>query len=151
MNDDLRTNLARLKALMIQANRLADEGAKTVREIETALGETPIAAEVFVDRHHTSPKASEETILAFKRIGGKFRIAIVKARRTEFTNSEGLVESATAIFGETPWLECSRDDKLATFPKLLELLIEIGKNAEKAIVAMQEAQPAVKAALESLR
>ncbi len=151
MTDDLRTRIKKLKELMPQLNQLADEAAQTIRETEAALADLPIAADVVVRSTQTSPKMTDFVSLAFKRIGGKFRITIVKECRTDFRNDHGYADEALRIMDETPWLESPRDEKLETFPKLGDLLAEISKNAAKSIDAMNQAKPGVKAVLDLMK
>jgi hypothetical protein len=163
MSEDLRTHIQMLKGLMPQVNTLADEAAETIREVEAILGgeNLPVEADVVVTAVQTSPKTTDYVSLAFKRITpgpdgsmnkpGKFRIAIVKERKTSFVNDQGFAESSLKLISQAPWLESPRDEKLFTFPCLPALLEQIGKNVAELIEAMQKAKPAVKAILNTMK
>jgi hypothetical protein len=137
-----------------QLNRLADEAARAVREIERLLADdlgSSVPAEVLVHTSRKFPDVEEHTSLAYRRVGGKFRIAVVRERCTDFVNQENFADRAWKTLSETPWLECPRDEKLMTFPKVPELLDEIAANVEQSIAAIHVARPAVEAALNSLK
>jgi hypothetical protein len=154
MTESLRTPLNKLKELAPQVNRLADEAAKTVREIEQLLADKlglTVSAETGVSYIQTSTQTAEHTNLAYRRVGGKFRIAVVKERCTNFVNDRNWADTAWKTLDETPWLECPRDEKLATFPKLPKLLEAIVEAVEKSVAAVQQAQPEVEAVLNSMK
>src|SRR5262245_42976811 len=141
MGTDLKNSLQALREIAPNLNKMSDEAAKIIRETERALQELNlgIAAEVVVSSENKSSKVTEWTSLAFKRApfdpGEKtlFRVMVVEERSTDFGDDRNFSQRAWKITSETPWLECSRDVKLATFPKLPALLEELIKVAKESL------------------
>jgi len=138
-------------------NVLAWEGNDTVTVAnlpEQLLAEDlklSIVGNVTVDRRDTSPKTADFTSLVYRRVEGKFRIAVEEGTQTAFADENNWASHAWKVRSEVPWLECPRDVKLKTFPKLPQLLLDITKNVEKVIADVEKAKPEVEEVLHSLK
>jgi hypothetical protein len=146
----LNQSLNRLRGLAPELNKTSDEAARLVLQVETLLTKElaiGVVAEVAVHSRQLSAKKVEFTSLAHTRLDGKFRIAVVVERRTEFVNDRNFPDYAWETVSETPWAECPRDVKLETFPKLPDLLKSIIENAEKAQTKVLETQLTLTAVL----
>ena len=142
-------SLKKLQEIAPELNRVADSAAKIVQEVETMLTKLGIgvSASALVGEFPKSPKVREITNLAYGRISGKFRIAVVVEKEVDYDAQGGGEYTASNTISETPWLECPRDVKLATFPFLPALLQELIKNAESAKANVEKAQEAIRALL----
>jgi hypothetical protein len=146
MTSSIKQSLSQLREVIPQLNKAADEAAAIVQSVEKELAElgVGIEAEVLIAGQHKTKTVKEylgerpwfsasNTSLAYRRVqaGAKsaFRITVVVEK-----------ENVDA----TPWSECPRDVKLASFPKLPELL-------EKLIANAMEAKETVEAATATVR
>ncbi|SRR6266849_5964344 len=151
MTDEIRASLKNLKRLAPQLNKVVDDAAQVVREVERFLVDDlklSIPAEVNVTTYKTDSKNAEElTQLKFCRVNGKFRIAIVKERVTYFDSNADTFK----LLEETPWLEASREEKAEAFVELPNLLEAIVTEVEKTIATMGKAKPQVEEILASMK
>jgi hypothetical protein len=130
----LNQSLERLRSLAPEVNKAANSAAKIVEQVESLLTNElslGVRAEVTVSSQNISKTKSEYTSLSYRRIKGKYRIAVVTGLFTEFADSNNIHDQAWETMSETPWAECSRDVKLESFPKLPELLRAIIAEAER--------------------
>jgi hypothetical protein len=142
----LNSSLNKLRKMAPELNKAADDAAKIVQDVEATLTQLNIGipAEADVSGVSKTKAVTEYVLLAYRRVKSNFRIAIVVERHTEFVNSEGFQDSAEETVSETPWLECPRDLKLESFPKLPALLEAIIKNATEAKEKVEKAQETIK-------
>jgi len=147
MTVSIDKSLTRLREVIPKLNKAADEAALVVQEVERTLAElgAGITAEVEVSFRQKTPKIGEHILLACRRVqsSGKaaFRVVVVERQKTEFKDVNDNEAWADEDKDVTPWSECARDIKLATFPKLPELLAQMIGNADEAysyIVAAQQ-------------
>jgi hypothetical protein len=149
----MKDSLQRLRDLSPKVNKTCDEATKVVREVEKFLTDSKVTvpAEVVVQAVQVSPKKRELTTLCFGRLDSSFRIAVKREEETEFVDGRNMVDYAIKTTDETPWLECPRDLKLSTFPKLPELLKNIGEEVEKSLKNAEDAMPEIEKVLASLK
>src|SRR5262249_12643170 len=127
----LNASLTRLRELAPTLNQAADDAAKIVQQVENLLTKEPslgIEARVLVSNIHMTPKTAKSILLAYCRVNGKYRIAVIEGVETEFTTEYGSAELAWNEETVTPWMESPRDTKLATFSVLPRLLQELVSN-----------------------
>jgi hypothetical protein len=111
----LRESLVSLKALSQRLNKASDNAADTVRLIETYLNDDcsiGIPAHVCVLKYGEDDSAAGR-YLEYRRVGQKFRIAVVEADR------DGEDRDVKA------WSDCSREIKMQAYTKLPCLLARI--------------------------
>lgn len=142
---DINQSLKKLHSLASELNKAADDATVLVRDIEKLLAQDlnlSVAAEVHAP---SVVSQADEAYLSYTRVGGKFRIAVT---HWEIRGAKTLDETWRSV-SEIPWLECSRDVKLQSFPELPRLLEEIIKQAGLALESLSKATPAVKELLAS--
>ncbi len=127
MPDDLSVALERLRTSAQRLNRTSDEAAKTIREIESFLEESGVDLFATVEVHTwkvNEPKeGTQGMFLQYKEMAsGKYRIAVVYL--TLDSECEVTEERGKA------WAECSRKEKLQSYAKLPELLVELAGELE---------------------
>ena len=128
MSDSLSKSLSKLRNSAKRLNQLTDQANKTIREVETFLNEecsVGVYAWVLVDRQlpNDSDPYGSFTALEYRRVGPRYRIAIVTGR------DDGDHDN----YNVRPWSDGSRDEKLDTIGKLPDLIAEIGKNLDERI------------------
>ena len=155
-----KQSIERLRTLSPQLNESTDEANRVVAMVETFLNDEcsiGLPAEVVVckvtkrietpsDNRYEDPKtttAVEYTTLNYERVDGTFRIAV----EVGLSHEGGDEWEQTSL---TPWASCPRSVKLATFPKLGDLLTEICESTEKAIEQTTETSKAVEEILGAL-
>ncbi len=153
MTSEIFDALNALGKLAPKLNSVADDAAQVVREVEKRLDNygLMIHASVLINILEISERIQEETDLEYRRIGGKFRIAIVRERHTATTDANDTSPTAHTTLEVTPWLECGRELKLESFEFLPDLLAKIIQNVQKAIAGAEKAAPAVRKFLDSMR
>jgi hypothetical protein len=146
---EIADSLKTLSQLKDKLNFTLDEANQLVLEVQRTLERLNITfrASVTVSRTEIAARTTEEIDLAYTRICGKFRIAVVRERVTE---GDGGNISVTTL-QETPWLEARQRVKAETFPKLPELLRKLIKNVEEAIELVRNTIPSVESALDSMK
>jgi hypothetical protein len=145
MADDLSVAIERLRTSTERLNSICDTAAQTVRDVEAFLEDARVgvSARVSLGWGHDSPHTQEsewESSLEYRRIKtGKFRIACVQ-HYPALPPDEGMIVR--------PWSECTRDEKLESFEKLPELLVELSNlvnerasKAEKTVAAVSSLLP----------
>lgn len=132
--------LKALRELSPKLNALTDAANKTVREIEHFLNEDCSVGVTTVHNVELDDPASPAGLyLEYRRVGNKFRIAIVET------------DSGCNDTSVRPWADCTREEKLKTFKHLPELLAKIVDNVNEQIKETQEAITRVTASLAALR
>jgi len=130
MVDNLRKQLETIRNLSSQFNTLSNEINKTVEAVEQFLNVTcSVGIPAFVLVEQDDPIS---TYLEYRRVGSKFRIAVVDAG-PQFPN-----ESVK------PWADCARDVKTETFKKLPDLLAKISEELQTRIKEAQSTILAIK-------
>ena len=108
-----------------------------------------VTAEVVVSSGNIAESTDDESLdesteylsLAYRRVGGSFRIAVVKEKVREDGEVYGVV--STQLVSETPWLSAPRDVRLETFPKMPNLLQALAESAEKSEKRLAETNATV--------
>lgn len=138
MTDEMRAKLARLRSIAPELNAATDEAAKVVREVEKLLTKSlslgvsaqavyfDIRPDVFGDDDRTVEVCSA---LAYGRLPSDgYGIHIL--RDTLVKDEDGDVTDCLAST-QTPWHQCSQEEKLTAFECLPELLDKIADGAEE--------------------
>jgi hypothetical protein len=155
MTEQLRISIEDLRTLSPQLNKATDGASRTVQTIEQLLNDEcsiGIPVEVGVERHHDG--AGFSLGLGYRRVNGKFRIAVVnheyvvdeEGNRLRDNRNEPVTQDEAVA-----WNDATRGDKLKTFRRLPELLQELAKEVRENILHVEETTAAVekiKAALE---
>ena len=126
MDDSLSKSLNKLRHSSKRLNQLTDQANQTIREVETFLDECSlgITGSVLVGREKEINGDNYLTYLEYRRVGSRYRIAIVdrvSSLNDDFEPSEQNVK---------PWSDAPRDEKLETIKKLPDLLKEMGELLE---------------------
>lgn len=145
MADDLSVAIERLRTSTERLNSVCDTAAQTVRDVEAFLEDARVGVFAYISLGWgaDTPEADSpewEDRLEYRRVKtGKFRIAYVR-RYHGLPPEEGV--------SVRPWSECTRDEKLDTFDKLPELLVELSNlvnerasKAEKTVAAVSSLLP----------
>lgn len=139
MSDSLSKSLSKLRNSAKRLNQLTDQANETIREVETFLNEkcsvgVYASVRAYEEVHDDGPPFSIFTNLEYRRVGSRFRIAVVQYH--EFDPEQEKVK---------PWSDGSRDEKLDTIAKLPDLIAAIGNklderigNAEKGLGEVSE-------------
>jgi hypothetical protein len=136
---NLAESIQSLRNSTPRLNSLTDLANNTVQEVEVFLNEecsVGIPACVKVDGDLDS---SAGTYLEYRRIGPRFRIAIVES------DPDG------ADVSVKPWSDSSRADKLQAFQLLPELLALIAEKVEQEIQKTESAAQSIASILSALR
>ncbi len=125
----LTTSLQNLKGYSATMNKVTDEANETIRMVEQFLNEEcsiglpcSVTVSEFVDEEQNPVR---NVSLEYRRINSKFRIAVV----TYYPSGEE---------EEKPWSDCPREDKLDSYKKLPDLLIELTKKVMTTLSETQE-------------
>ena len=123
MNDDLfsassfKEKMNRLTQVSNDLNLIVDSAAGIVRKFETIFSDCHLG----VDAQIECSTAGDRPSLAYTRVRGRYRIAVVRM----FVGPDGEDSEAVA------WLEASRELRLATFPMLPQLIRNIALSVEE--------------------
>lgn len=136
MTENAFDSIDRIRELACQLNQVTDEANRAVAAVERLLSEecsigVSCEVEANVTEHGEvdgdSEALVETTYLAYTRIHGKFRLAVntvVERNHGDPGQHRELVSTDTKV-----WSSCTREEKLATFPKLPALLDEMADKA----------------------
>ena len=136
MSNDFSLRLARVRESAATLNTLCDEGAQCVKGLEEFLAKecsVGIAAEVRV-REEEDEYHGEYLDLCYGRWGAQFRV-FLKWTDTSVPHPHGTETKA--------WVECKREDKLETLPRLLDLVADIEEKLQSRIKQAKDAISAV--------
>jgi hypothetical protein len=143
----LDASIKKLREIAPALNKAADDAARIVQEVENVLTKElslALKAEYVIEQapvvDEEDREATDHTVLAYRRVKGKFRIAVAVDRETPMPYAQ----SSFATVSETPWSECPQDVKLETFTALPHLLEELAKKAEVACESVAKTQQAVR-------
>src|SRR6266566_6292805 len=139
MTDQLKKSIEQLRTMTPKLNAATDEANKTVAAVEKFLNdECSIGISAYVNAWRGD---SGSLRLAFDRIGGKFRIAVVDQKWIDDPQYPG--NGSWQDVEVVAWSESPRAWKLRTFPALPALLEKIASEAEDAIKRIDQTQAAV--------
>ncbi|MBL9080617.1 MAG: hypothetical protein JNK76_02360 [Planctomycetales bacterium] len=132
MESSIGSALERLQRSAEALNSVCDEAAETVRQAESFLSACRVGIRAWVQIG--SDEDGNESFLEYMRIGKNFRIAI-----TYIVDGES---------GTRPWSDCSREEKLESFAKLPDLLLEIAARVDQKI---QQSKATVESVRKSIK
>jgi len=148
---------ADLAAIAPRVNNETDGASLVVNRVERYLQDHSIGvpAEVRTSFVRRSPNVSDLTLLAFERHAGRFRIVVKTVRQTSFAEPSEIHTQpqrgeASEVASVIPWNDAPRETKLAVYPALPTLLVEIYTRAEKLASSAAEASSKIDALLTSL-
>lgn len=166
MTNDVKKAIESLKAISPRLNQKTDKISELVREIETFLNrECSIGLSAKVEFHSVGISASEDACksISYCRCGAQYRIAINEEieHYEVFENEAGehvrWIDNSgearflhTEVTSITPWLECSRELRLESFPRLPDLIEAIVKKAENTINNIERAEGTLNELLDGL-
>lgn len=120
MSDSFVGAMAELRKSASRLNSLADRAADVVKETEEFLNRYNIGVPEYV-----ALKNGGNIFIGFRRFGQKFRICVVV----------GSPESPNA----RPWSDCTREEKMASFVRLPDLLVKISAKIESEAAKAEQA------------
>ena len=132
----LSESLDKLRKSSELLNAITEEANHTVQSVENFLAKISIGVEGYANVW-TDEDTDERCILSYRRVNGRFRIAV-----THGTCPDDEVFKA--------WAECSREEKLETISKLPDLVDNIATQAEESAAKALESVQAVKQVLNKL-
>jgi hypothetical protein len=136
----VKSSLQRLRELTPALNKAADDAAKIMLDAERVLTKElnlGVTAMAIVEQNEQSEDFTQWITLEYRRVDGKFRIAVV-----DTGTEEGAKEEVT------PWAECPRDVKLNTIPFLPKLLENLTSSVEQNTSKVEAAVAAVREMLQ---
>ncbi|HEY8747484.1 MAG TPA: hypothetical protein VIM11_05905 [Tepidisphaeraceae bacterium] len=118
--DELQQAVAKLRTLSPKLNSAVEQAQRVVLQVEHFLAhECQLAVQADVPVAYND-KGIAVTLLRYGRVNGKFHIAL--------TQTDG-----DARFVSRAWVDCDRNEKLASFPALPRLLLAVTKAVESQI------------------
>lgn len=135
MTENLKKSIESLRSISPSLNAATDEATRVVAMVEKFLNEEcsiGLPAETCVDSINLTSKASRITWLEYRRVDGKFCVAVVTGVQTEFSDDYGHPDSAWKEEEVVRWASAPRDLKLKSFEKLPKLLERIAAAAGEA-------------------
>ncbi|HJZ57715.1 MAG TPA: hypothetical protein VKE74_22340 [Gemmataceae bacterium] len=144
MADDLSVAIERLRTSTQRLNTICDTAAQTIRNTEAFLEHLHVGISAWV-KVKAIPEDEEgrevtEVLLGYERHrSGNFRIVVT------YTPSWVACRDDVTV---RPWSECSRDDKLESFEKLPELLVELAKRVDERTAKAEQTVSAVNTLLQ---
>jgi hypothetical protein len=118
--DELQQAVAKLRTLSPKLNSAVEQAQRVVLQVEHFLAhECQLAVQADVPVAYND-KGIAVTLLRYGRVNGKFHIAL--------THTDG-----DARFASRAWVDCDRNEKLASFPALPRLLLAVTKAVESQI------------------
>ncbi len=142
MADNLATSIQDLRSASSQLNAITDEAARTVLKVEDFLNNEcsvgiPAAVEISSETDDVHGN-THSTYLEYRRVGQRFRIAIV--------HFDDLPETESV----KAWSDSPRDEKLDAFKKLPDLIIKIAVKLQERISEVQESVDTVNVTVTAL-
>lgn len=132
--------LVKLKQNADILNSITNTASDSVKSIEEFLSkECSIGFHSFVSVRTADEESPEAVYLEYRRIGSKYRIAVIEINAIEPDR-----EHVRA------WSDCPRNLKIETIGKLPDLIAEITKQVELEIVSANDAMHTVNDVLKSL-
>jgi hypothetical protein len=118
--DELQQAVAKLRTLSPKLNSAVEQAQRVVLQVEHFLAhECQLAVQAEVPVAYND-KGVAVTLMRYGRVNGKFHIAL--------TQTDG-----DARFVSRAWVDCDRNEKLASFPALPRLLLAVTKAVENQI------------------
>jgi len=136
MPDGLSVSLDKLRKSAEKLNAITEVANQTVQSVEAFLAGLSIGVDGDANVW-TDDESDYQCFLSYRRLNGRFRIAVVHG-----TCPEDEVVRA--------WAECNREEKLETIVKIPELVACIANRAEDRTTEAEEAVDVVKQVLKSL-
>lgn len=130
MERSIEGSLETLRKSTSRLNSISDSAARVVKGVESFLARecsAGVPADVLVESEDTGAGCSVFTSLAYRRVGGRFRVTVV-------TGFDDDPES----WSTTPWSNSSRELKLLTFPKLPALVNAVAEEVDKRLSEAEE-------------
>ena len=120
--DELQQAVSKLRTLAPKLNSAVEQAQRVVLQVEHFLAhECQLAVQVDVPVTYND-KGIAITLLRYGRINGKYHIGL--------TQTDG-----DSRFVSRAWVECDRNEKLASFPALPRLVLAVTKAVESQISA----------------
>jgi len=120
--DELQQAVAKLRTLSPKLNSAVEQAQRAVLQVEQFLAhECQLAVQADVPVSYND-KGIAVTLLRYGRMNGKYHIGL--------TQTDG-----ESRFVSRPWVECDRNEKLASFPALPRLVLAVTKAVESQITA----------------
>ena len=144
MTDDIRNSLSQLRSLSPKLNKATDEATAVVAAVEKFLHEE---CSLGISTNVRAWENDELRLyLAYERVGGKFRIAIIEDQPAyeidEDENRRRTIDDAGDPAWRTvatkAWAEAARVDKLRTFSELPTLLKMLASETASSIEQMEK-------------
>jgi hypothetical protein len=150
MMDELNRRMAKLREIAPRLNAATDQASKLVARVEKFLVEEihiGVSAEVCYEELAAGTDDDNHALtirhaLAFGRVGGSFRIHVVKET---VAVDDGATARTTLAQERVLWPSCTRETKLKAFDKLSELLDKIIEEAERLAQTSEETRFKVEA------
>jgi len=118
--DELQQAVAKLRTLSPKLNSAVEQAQRVVLQVEHFLAhECQLAVQAEVPVLYND-KGVAVTMLRYGRVNGKFHVAL--------TQTDG-----DSRFVSRAWVDCDRNEKLASFPALPRLLLAVTKAVETQI------------------
>ncbi len=151
MTKELQKAFSRLRKVSPKLNAATDEVTEIVNLVEQFLNKEcsiGLSVKVFIDANDIDEEYCECTYLAYRRVDGKFRLAVVTTKESDSDeNPDAVIKEEIEI---TPWVSATREWKLKSFNKLPSLLTLLAEEAEKINEATNDTAQTVKEIIKSL-
>jgi hypothetical protein len=161
MTDELKAQVAALRAIAPRLNAASDEAFAVVRAVEEFLGSElslGISAESSIFAQAPSqgddegdPEMRLFSCLAYGRVGGVYQLHILEALSKKTVNTWGMEEWDPISRSQIPWSSCTREVKLESFEKLPELLRLIAHKAETLVEKTAATSATVRELLDAMK
>lgn len=132
--ENLRSQIAHLRSVSPQLNRVTDQAARLVSAVENFLNDEcqfSIPAYVIMSRTDHPDGSDDQVRLEYARLEGKFKLLVSEVSTDP--GGESYVQSKTA------WSACPRDMKLWSIEHIPALLVAIEKRIERTISGAEKA------------
>jgi hypothetical protein len=139
MSQELRAAVETLRSSTLRLNKVTDLANETVREIEKFLNEECSVGIHTCVRLGRAGEGHAGTWLEYRRVGPRFRIALVEAD----PNGEDVSVKA--------WADSPREEKLESFEHLPALLTKIAERVEQELTRTEITAKTVVDTLAALR
>lgn len=145
----ITSSIQKLRELAPKLNQVADDAARVMQHVENLLANLSlgVGGEATFFERQVRRNVYEFRDLAYKRIGGKYRLAVVDYRLTDHGDPVTGRDEVYEVVDEKPWAECPREVKIESFPSLPTLLEDLVKKALAAVSNIEKAQAAATALL----
>jgi hypothetical protein len=155
MGQELKEQIAMLRAIAPELNKATDEANAVVRMVEDLLT-TELSLGISGEHGHfdvvretdeDGRKTKTSSQLAFGRVGNSFQIHILRTVCGPDESGDLCEPLAT---DRIPWSQCSRQTKLQAFSWMPELLSQIAERAQHLVTRAAETSKTVKDVLQAM-